>query len=287
MKDIEEFFLNTILKISIAGVFVVLVTDIIFDPEDFLSPIIDAAILIACLIAYAIRKTKPTLSTFIVTLVVLAAMLYQCIVVPVNTTTSLSVILIVGFIHSVMLKGRTMLAMHIVTFLLINFIFVIQFFHPQKTFTNPVITTIGITYSILYFILIYATAQLKRAYDRMYYSLRQSHLQLDETAKEMAIQNVELLIAQEKLNSLNAQLETIIDERTAKIQDQNEKLLRYSYANAHHLRGPVARLLGLASVFHLEGKDNIEFIIKKIEEQANEIDAVVKKINIDLEGDES
>ena len=69
----------------------------------------------------------------------------------------------------------------------------------------------------------------------------------------------------------------------AKIQSQNEILLKYSYANAHHLRGPVARLLGLANVYRLESSIEPDFIITKMVEQAREIDEVVKQINVDLE----
>ena len=89
--------------------------------------------------------------------------------------------------------------------------------------------------------------------------------------------------AQDSLSALNANLENIVNERTAKIQVQNEILLKYSYTNAHHLRGPVARLLGLATIYEMETQPNPDFFIGKMVDQANEIDAVVKQINLDLD----
>jgi hypothetical protein len=66
------------------------------------------------------------------------------------------------------------------------------------------------------------------------------------------------------------------------VKAQNEILLKYSYANAHHLRGPVARLLGLVAICRLDPKSDFNFFLDKIEQQSLEIDSVVKQINADL-----
>jgi signal transduction histidine kinase len=273
IKNIEKFFLNTILIISIAGVFLVLVSNILLIPEDTLSIIISASILLACCIAFLIRQKYPTLAVLTVTSVALATMSYQRLTVP-NTTTTLSVVLIVGFVISIMLKGRMMWIMHGISFIIINTIFV---FHLTDAFTA------AITYSTLYFVLTYATGVLKASYDRIHQYLRETNIQLNEKTKKIEAQNEELLQIQGNLSALNSDLEKVVNERTAKIQLQNEILIKYSYTNAHHLRGPVARLLGLASIYELETVKNPDFFIEKMVDQANEIDAVIKQINIDLE----
>ena len=201
-KSIERFFLDTLLKIVISGVALILLTDLILYPQDKLSILLDSVILIAAIASFAIRKTYKTVAVFIVTGVVLAAMVYQCVKVPVNTTVSLSIILVVGFIFSVMLKGRMMWVMHTLTFLVIHSIFLIQVSTPALRYTPDVndILTIAITYSILYFILTYSTAVLKAAYDNL----------------------------NANLTSLNAHLEQAVKERTDKIVLQNELLLKYS-----------------------------------------------------------
>jgi signal transduction histidine kinase len=260
LRNIEIFFLNNLLKICIGGVLIILLFDSLVFPEDKLSIYIDACILTAATTAYLIRTKFPTAAILIMTTIVLAAMLYQSIVVPLNTTTSLSIILVVGFIYSVMLKGAIMRVMHAVAAGVIVAMFTIQFLNPSLRFSAKIndVITVAITYSILYFILTYATAFIKSAYDKIYVDL----------------------------SSLNAHLEETIKERTGKIQIQNEALLKYSYANAHHLRGPVARLLGLANLSKIKTDLSSMEIISRMEEQAKEIDEVVKQINKDLELDD-
>jgi hypothetical protein len=273
INNIEKFFLNSLLRIVIAGVFLILVSNVLLFPEDTVSIYNSIIILSACVVAYFIRHSRPTFAVLILTSIVLAAMIYQRLTSP-GTTTSLSIVLIVGFIFSVMLKGRIMWIMHCIAFVILNSIFTFQV-------EGPVVA--AITYSTLYFILAYATWTLKSNYDRMNQHLRNANVELQEKAKEIAAQNGELLQAQDNLNSLNLDLEKVVNERTAKIQIQNEVLIKYSYTNAHHLRGPVARLLGLALIYKLEPKPDSDFIIEKMVDQAHEIDAVINQINTDLE----
>jgi len=273
IKNIEKFFLNTLLRISIVGVFLVLVSNFLLYPEDTLSITTSATILVACILSYAIRQKYPTLAVLIMTTVVLAAMIYQRLSSP-NTTTTIAIVLIVGFIFSVMLKGITLWVMHGVTIIILNTIFLYNVPGPFAA---------GVTYTILYFILTYASWVLKYNYDKIHQNLRDTNIQLHDKATEIAAQNTELLQIKDNLSTLNKDLEKIVNERTAKIQIQNEILLKYSYTNAHHLRGPVARLLGLGSIYKLETRPNPDFIIDKMVDQANEIDSVIKQINIDLE----
>ncbi|NOS55860.1 MAG: hypothetical protein HOP37_06335 [Cyclobacteriaceae bacterium] len=229
--------------------------------------------LCAFVIAYVLRRRHPTVAVIIVTSVALITKSYQRLTVP-NTMTTLSVVMIVGFIFSVMLKGRLMWIMHGIAFIIINTLFV---------FHLPDAITAAITYSVLYFVLSYATGVLKANYDRILEYLRDSNIQLNEKSKEIETQNEELLQIQDNLNALNTHLEEVVNERTAKIQLQNEILFKYSYRNAHHLRGPVARLLGLASIYKLDATQSADFYVEKMVDQAHEIDAVIKQINVDLE----
>lgn len=164
--------------------------------------------------------------------------------------------------------------MHGLVFAIINSIFIL---HLDDA------VTAAITYSTLYFILTYATGVLKFNYDTIHLDLSLTNLQLNEKANEIARQNEELLRVRDNLSTLNLHLEKIVNERTAKIQIQNEVLIKYSYTNAHHLRGPVARLLGLGSIYELDMKSEPDFIIEKMVQQAIEIDTVIQQINTDLE----
>ncbi|HTF18044.1 MAG TPA: hypothetical protein VK658_08230 [Chryseolinea sp.] len=284
-KTIEAFFLNTLLKLATAGVFIITFADVLFDPQDRLSIIIDIIILGTCLLAYALRTHAPSIAMLIFTSVILLAMVYQCLVVPMNTTISLSILLLDGFIVSVMLKGKLKVLMHTVIVSSVIFVFFIQHTTPSLRFASSdnELLTIAVTYLIVYFNLAYPSSILKRKYDLINLHLSESNDALTQKTRDMSDQNAVLLQAQSELNVLNSNLERILNDRTAKIQAQNDVLVRYSYNNAHHLRGPVARLLGLAAIYRIDAEANPDFIIAKMVDQAREIDAVIKLINEDLE----
>jgi len=286
--NIEKFFLNTLLRVSIIGVFLILVADLSINPEDTLSLSIDVVILLTCVGSYLIRIRYPTVAVLLLTGMLLLAMIYQSLEVPANTTTSFSIILVVGFIISVLLKRLTMWIMHAIAVSGIFFILGFQFINPALRFspTTNDLTTIAITYSILYVILTYATYALKSSYDKIHQYLKDSNQELYQKANEIEAQNDKLLQVQNNLNALNADLENTVNERTGKIRAQNEILIKYSYTNAHHLRGPVARLLGLAAIYKLEANPDPDFFIGKMVDQVYEIDNVIQQINKDLEGAE-
>lgn len=292
LKEIEKFFLSTILQVCLGGVLFIFISDVLFYLEDRLSIYIDVVIFSGCVVSYFIRFKYPNVAVISVCSIILIAMFYQSLVIPVNTNTSLSIILIVGFTFSVMLKSYTMWIAHIMTCSVIISIFVVQFLNPELRFTPKLgdVATVSVTYAVLYFILTFATASLKGHYDKLHNNLEIANLELHQKANEIEAQNEELIQIQDNLSELNKDLENKIHDRTEKLRQKteklteyNEKITNYSYTNAHHLRGPVARLLGLVAISKLDTGLDVEFYLKTIEDQANEIDAVVKKINTELE----
>ena len=283
--SIERIFLRNLLTIILGGISLVLITDVIIYIEDTLSIILDVIILVSVLLSFALMKRFYTASVMIVCCVTLAAMVYQCLVVPLNTTTSMSVILIVGFLFSILLTGRFMWAMHVVTILCIIAVFLVQVKFPALRVSpeNSEVITVAITYGVLYFILAYCTVILKSRYDQITLALRLANVELISKANEIEAQNEELVQSHETLNDLNRNLERMVMERTEKVHAQNQMLLKYTYTNAHHLRGPVARLLGLINIHKLDPNPDYSFFMSKMEDQATEIDNVVKQINEELE----
>jgi hypothetical protein len=276
IQNVEQFILDTILKVTIGGVFVILISNIILFPEDRLTIYILISLFVANATAYIVRKKYPNLGVVIVTTVAMSAMGYQRYVLT-STSTTLAVMMIVGFMFSFLLKGRLMLVMHFIAVIILNTVFLMHQEDPA---------TAAITYSIMYFILTYSTWVLKSNYDRIYRNLDLTNKELLEKGKEIEAQNEELMQAQDNLNDLNKDLERKVNERTAKIQNQNQILIQYGFTNAHHLRGPVSRLLGLAMVYKIEENPDHDFYMNKMVEQAYEIDAVVKEINNVLESND-
>ncbi len=63
-----------------------------------------------------------------------------------------------------------------------------------------------------------------------------------------------------------------------RLELKNKELSQFGYMLSHNLRGPIARILGLASIFDVEPNDN-NFIVEKIREATAELDDVVRDIN--------
>jgi len=79
IDNVEKFFLNTLLKIAIAGISIVFISDATINPEDLLSLSIDGILLVACVLAFFIRNIHQTASVLVVTIIVLLSMFYQSI----------------------------------------------------------------------------------------------------------------------------------------------------------------------------------------------------------------
>jgi signal transduction histidine kinase len=88
-----------------------------------------------------------------------------------------------------------------------------------------------------------------------------------------------------ELAALNENLESIINEKTEKIKEKNKHLADIAYANAHTIRGPLARILGLLNLSKLE-PGNSEFYLSKICDEATQMDktlfAVTRRIETNI-----
>ena len=100
---------------------------------------------------------------------------------------------------------------------------------------------------------------------------------LEEIVKERTAQLSE---ANEELLNLNENLEFNIQERTKKINEQLKKITSYAHMNSHEVRAPLARILGLVSLVKTESDSAvIEDLMLKIEQSAEELDQIVRKMN--------
>ncbi len=87
------------------------------------------------------------------------------------------------------------------------------------------------------------------------------------------------------LEKINAQLDELVQNRTEKIKKLNLKLIDYAYFNAHKVRGPVARILGLINLLNFEDIDEQERIVylNKLRDCVEDLDLVIREINDTLE----
>jgi len=286
-KPIEEFFFESLLKVSLFGVLVVLTVDYYFTGLIVArSAIINFSILAAIIIAFVLyRSGNFTVAVLMIAFITMAAMFYQSIEADTITTSSMAVVMVVGFSFSVLLKGKLPWILHVFTLAGMSVIFTWLALHPLR-YSKPDASDIivaGVTYQILYFVLAYSSKILKGRYDEAIKNLAATNMELVEKSHEIETQNEELTQSQENLFHLNSHLESLVEERTKEVQRQNEQLIHYAYSNAHHVRGPLARVLGLIQLSKMEANLDYQFLFQKIEEQSKEMDEVVKSINRALE----
>jgi GAF domain-containing protein len=105
-----------------------------------------------------------------------------------------------------------------------------------------------------------------------------------EMNRKVSTTNEQLLHKTEEIERANQLLEERVTERTKALTLQNKHLAEYAFINSHVLRGPVARVMGLVDVLEMEtSPDSAREIMSRLRETANELDEVVKKINVAIE----
>jgi light-regulated signal transduction histidine kinase (bacteriophytochrome) len=95
----------------------------------------------------------------------------------------------------------------------------------------------------------------------------------DSAGRLTGASNVMIDITESKRASLESLL--LVD----RLQLKNKELGQFGYMISHNLRAPIARILGLASIFGVEPSEN-KFIVDKIAEATMELDTIVRDINI-------
>lgn len=121
--------------------------------------------------------------------------------------------------------------------------------------------------------------------------LKNLYNEVSEQKEEIQTQADKLAESNRNIIETNRGLEKIVAEKTLELRRTNEELVKYngellqfSYTVSHNLRGPVARLLGLAVLAHKENdvkqmKQLIDFISKT----AHDLDIIIKDLSKLLE----
>ncbi len=129
--------------------------------------------------------------------------------------------------------------------------------------------------------LFYRNARVKQ---RLNLQLQEKQEEILAQTEELTAQTEELRASNEKIEAINANLGNLVNDRTATIKNQNLRLRDYAYFNAHKVRGPLARILGLISIIEYEFPHDAFGPYKKmLKESSIELDKAIREINIVLE----
>ena len=121
---------------------------------------------------------------------------------------------------------------------------------------------------------------------RLNYKLKEKQDEILQQSEELKAQAEELQAYNEKIKTVNATLEDLVLQRTQKIQQQNKRLMEYAYLNAHNVRGPLARILGLIYLMDKElPNDGYKSYKNMLKEAGEELDEVISEIKKKLENE--
>jgi tetratricopeptide (TPR) repeat protein len=123
-------------------------------------------------------------------------------------------------------------------------------------------------------------AELKRLNEVIVQQAEEVKAQRDQLAdktKQIELLNIEL-------SSLNYYLEKKVEERTNKLEIQNRALTEYAFFNAHKLRGPIARILGIMNILDIKhiANDNDELLIY-LRKASIELDEITRSMGAQLD----
>ncbi len=107
---------------------------------------------------------------------------------------------------------------------------------------------------------------------------------LEEKNREIEEQKKEIAAHRERILEINNNLESMVEQRTRLLEQQNHRLAEYAHFNAHKLRAPVASILGLVDlILRDESAEANKELIVHLKRTAETLDEVVKSINNTLE----
>jgi signal transduction histidine kinase len=104
---------------------------------------------------------------------------------------------------------------------------------------------------------------------------------IEKKNSEIQLQADELNELNQKLISLNENLEHQAEERANKIIEQNYKIDEYAFINSQRLRAPVATILGIKNLIdaHYVDEEEQKKLIEQVLFEVKKIDLVVREIN--------
>lgn len=263
MKDsIEHYFFNSFLRVLISGALIIVSLDFVFGTPY----IVDLSVTSFFIISYLLlRFSTLKIAVLFFSTTIYTLLYYRCFDTDgFYSGDRILLFITLGFIYSLLLKSYWRWIMHGITISGLIILFIVQFSHPEY-FGNKGgqdIIGVGLPYFVIYFSIGLSTMILKDKYD---------------------IQKEELLSRQNELNTINNNLEALVNERSEKIILKNEQLTKYAFKNAHKVRGPLARILGLIAVSKLGNKSDYPFFFDKVKNEAESIDKILKEINEELD----
>lgn len=103
--------------------------------------------------------------------------------------------------------------------------------------------------------------------------------------EELRTSEEELLASGEELKQINENLNALVEHRTQTIINQNKRIIHHAFINAHKVRSPLARILGLVNLIGHEAElnKNGQELLQHLNQSAAELDDILKEVRVNLD----
>jgi signal transduction histidine kinase len=121
--------------------------------------------------------------------------------------------------------------------------------------------------------------RVKKRFESYRAQVKEKNIVLQQVQQTIDNQNTVLHQQKEELETLNKNLSQLVLQRTQQVDEKNKRLAEYAFINAHVLRGPLSRVLGLLNLMSLEQSAYNQQHVKEMQQTALEMDLLIRKIN--------
>lgn len=160
----------------------------------------------------------------------------------------------------------------------------LDFIHEHYRFYKIPQVELWLFLNVTFYSVIAINRRHEKRLSKLNLELREKNEEIQTQKEEISLQNDELLEKQEEISTINQNLEMILNERTKVIEERNRQIIEYAYFNAHQVRGPLARIMGLVNLTrHHTNPEELLDIVNRMDISAQELNQVVLQINKILE----
>ncbi|HEU5292900.1 MAG TPA: hypothetical protein VFU05_19770 [Cyclobacteriaceae bacterium] len=114
-------------------------------------------------------------------------------------------------------------------------------------------------------------------------SLAEVNKEIQNKNEELRASEEELQASSEELKQINENLNNLVKFRTETILEQNKKFIHHAFINAHKVRSPLARILGLVNLMKYKSNENSEEMLQRLGQSARELDEILAEVRNNLD----
>jgi signal transduction histidine kinase len=276
---IEEVFFRTILVICVLTCAMALLFDFLLAPAlGFNTWLTFLFLQVLVLGWYSFKKIRfefisiPVLGSMDILIT------YRGLLVPEYYYLTCSLLITIGFLSSIVCIGISRQCLRI----LVLCSLLLALFQNTRGTDLILSLRLAIPYLMMYSIVTISSGILKDRYERHQKRLVELVELLNQKNAKISKQHHALTASYAQLANLNANLEEAVKVKTWRIEQKNLQLADLANANAHRVRGPLARILGLLHLIELDPHKK-DCYLHWIHNEAKQLDDITSVLGRSIE----